>query len=141
MSPDGARGLVVDYKTGRPKKGLLDDSLAGGRSLQLAVYVLAARQLLPEVRRWTAVYEHVSTQRQGPVRRTWDEGEGSCHLGQLVEAAEHIARGVEHGLFLQEPSSCRGCDFRTACPVVDQIAPRKAADPRRAPYDALRGMP
>lgn len=140
VSDDGGEGLVVDYKTGRVPDGIDDDVLRGGRSLQLAVYIVAARVLFPEVRHWTAAYDFV-TERAGFRRVRWDEGQGSERLADLSLAARSVADGVEQGLFPQDPGSCRSCDFTIACPVVDRIAPRKSADPRRAPFDRLRGIP
>lgn len=140
VSADGRSGLVVDYKTGRPKDGLEDDVLLGGRSLQLAVYVLAAHALYPDVTRFTAAFDHVSV--RGPHARVlWDEGEGGRHLRVLEEAVRAVTQGIGHGLYLQEPTSCRRCDFVMACPVVERIAAGKSSDPRRAPYDRLREIP
>jgi RecB family exonuclease len=140
LSADGRSGLVVDYKTGRPKDGLEDDVLLGGRSLQLAVYVLAAHRLYPDVRRFTAAFDHVSL-RGERARVLWDEGEDGQRLRILEEAVRSITQGIGRGLYLQEPESCRRCDFSIACPVVDRVAAGKTSDPRRAPYDRLREIP
>ncbi|MBI2893305.1 MAG: exodeoxyribonuclease V subunit gamma [Deltaproteobacteria bacterium] len=141
VAADRSLGLVVDYKTGRPHEGLAPDSILGGRAVQLAIYVLAARARHPDVRRWTAAYDHLS--RAAGIRRiTWDEGEGALRLGDLARAVGLVTEGVDSGLFLQDPSSCAGCQFASACsPAVELVARRKSEDERADPFRRLREIP
>ena len=128
-SPDRSRVVVVDYKTssGAYYRVIEDDPVDRGRLLQLPIYALAARQLVPEARSVAAYYWFVS-----PRARIELLG------GEFDEAAEArfrdvlatIVRGIEQGLFPARPGkdawipgggetyeSCRFCDYNRVCPT------------------------
>ena len=58
VSADGSSALVIDYKTGRSQyyDGLNTDPIDRGRHLQLGVYSLAARALVPTASQIKAAY-------------------------------------------------------------------------------------
>ncbi len=121
---DREEGLViVDYKTGRPRRfGGDSGAFDGGRRLQHVVYTKAVEMLLG--RRVVAVEYHF------PSRR----GENAVHRYERAAYAsgeELIARlldGVAAGRFVptEDVEDCWYCDFRSICRIPEGTT---AADP------------
>ena len=116
LSDDGRRARVLDYKTGRQPRGARDDSLAGGETLQLPLYILAAQQLLPKVTVESARYLYFTLRggyRTISFTRTALDAQRTVLTGMLDTAADMI----RHGIFGQyaTPDGCRNCEFRPIC--------------------------
>lgn len=141
-SPPGFR--VIDYKTGRAWD-TKDASLAGGRALQLPIYLLAAAKLLDMAPAdGDAQYFYVT--RRGDFRRvrfpgaTLTERQGDFHtvIGGL---AEGIGRGDFH-LEPDDGKNCRFCDFNSLCDARRQIfRDRKEEDPLALAFTERSGIP
>jgi RecB family exonuclease len=128
---------IIDYKSGlNRQKGVF----AGGQALQLAIYLLAAADIVGiDVERGTAVYSF-ATRRGGftdhfltgaDLRAKWEIFEGV--LGRIVS-------GVTSGDFHAEPGRhCQWCDFDAACDVGRRRqSERKAEDERRVSFVQMK---
>ncbi|HUJ70931.1 MAG TPA: PD-(D/E)XK nuclease family protein [Verrucomicrobiae bacterium] len=116
LSDDGRRARVLDYKTGRQPRSARDDSLAGGETLQLPLYILAAQQLLPKVTVESASYLFFTLRggyRTISFTRTALDTQRAALTGMLDTAADMIRRGV-FGQYAT-PDGCRNCEFRPIC--------------------------
>jgi hypothetical protein len=137
------RFRVLDYKTGKVRES---KPFAGGKALQLPLYLLAASTLvgLPAAA-GTAQYYFATT--RGAFKRIEFTGaELEVRSEELASIIATIADGAEHGFFAQNPGRgrehCRFCDFRMACEQgVERIAARKASDPRGEAYRAMASDP
>ena len=128
VSEDGARALVIDYKTGSPGPyaSLNDDVIDRGRRLQLGVYSLAARAVAPGAGRIEAAYWFVTNRggfRFAPARLA-DMGD-EASMDRLREGIGTIVRGIRSGAFPANPGprswrgageNCTFCDFDSLCP-------------------------
>jgi RecB family exonuclease len=131
---------VIDYKSGKRRHNLKVD-LAGGRALQLPVYLLAAAKLYPHIdlRRSAAQYCHVT--RAGNWSRC--EFDGAALLTKqedLREILDTILAGCRNGIFPRCPegNSCGNCEYSSVGdPRRDALWQRKQSDPR---LDAFRQM-
>jgi hypothetical protein len=128
------RVKVIDYKTGA---GALygNDSLRGGRTLQLPLYVLGARHLFgsePAVE--GAEYFFVSGGRRGArVRFTSEAVDG--RMEDLETVVRTIVDGVEAGIFFAFPGdSCEYCDYSQACGPCGTLFERKRTDERAGAF-------
>jgi len=125
FKPDGSL-VVRDYKTGRAPT---DDGglFRGGRQLQIPFYVKAASRLFPERTVSEAFLDYVDGGRMvafDPARATGEEF--VVFLRELMDA-------LASGLFVQDASACRFCDFTRVCGPQGLIASRqqrKRRDPR-----------
>ena len=148
VSAGGRSALVVDYKTGSasPYRALDDDPIDAGKRLQLGVYSVAARALLPgaDVR---AAYWF--TTNRGGFRRAPSSG---FDLGdertaeRFREGIETIVSGIGAGMFPANPgppgrwgpSNCAYCDFDSLCATRRvELWERKKSDPGLAGYVRL----
>ncbi|MFO7898797.1 MAG: PD-(D/E)XK nuclease family protein, partial [Planctomycetota bacterium] len=131
LSDDGLR--VIDYKTGR-KRGRTN-AFDGGRSLQLAVYLLAADRLRPGRRGRDARYAF-ATRRGGFRTVRFDREALDDRMADLERIITTAERSLEAGVFVCTPATrhCRYCPFAAACgPNRELIFERKKDDPRLAP--------
>ncbi len=124
----GDTAVVIDYKTGSsaPYRGLEEDPIDRGRRLQLGVYSLAARRMVPNVGLVKAAY-WFTTNRGGFALHpkqflNVDESETSERFRYGVTT---IVDGVRAGVFPAnpgplgregKPENCRYCDFDSLCP-------------------------
>ncbi len=137
----GGTFRIIDYKTGKNRlKGVFD----GGRALQLALYLLAAAQLIElDVTTGTASYEF-PTRRGDFGSHTLAGVDLDAQRGDLDAVLGRIVGGITAGDFHHEPgnNSCRFCDFQTVCDVRrNQIAQRKSADRRRETFAEMKDVP
>jgi hypothetical protein len=96
--------------------------------VQLPLYVLAARQLVPGAVVAGALCDYVGD--RGQLRRLDDVDEGVARFQRWLKGAIEAMRD---GLFLQEPSACAHCGFTLVCgpaKMIEARRDRKAADPR-----------
>ena len=139
-SDDGMRARVLDYKTGRVSRNVRDDSLAGGETLQLPLYILAAENLLPKVRVDSASCLYF-TLRGGyrTVTFTHEALDGQRPaLSHLLDTAANMIRG---GVFAQYATAegCRQCDYRAICGNgILKLYERKRDDPRTEPFWSIK---
>ncbi len=134
--------VVYDYKSSKPSayKGLDDDPVEGGATLQLGLYAEAAKarhapDAAVDARYW------LMTTRGGNAKPgyPWTED----RRARFLDVAEAIVDGIEAGAFPANPGdydayfgsnkNCRWCDFDSVCPK--DRADHQAAtsqDPRAA---------
>jgi RecB family exonuclease len=125
---------VIDYKTGRRGK-TKHDTLASGRTLQLALYTLAVSRLeivgrdaLP----WQMGYWHLretgfasdarqSRQKEGSPLSPLDEAVWESLVRTLEEVIPRLAIGIRSGRFVvhnDDPDCTAGCPYNTVCRVA-----------------------
>lgn len=126
-SPDGTKAVVIDYKAASPRgfTGMKSDVLDRGRRLQLPIYALAAKQLVPRAEQLAAYYWLVDPRYAMELKgdRIDDEVEAKFH-----EVLETVVGGIEAGLFPAHPGddtwrpntgptfeSCMFCDYDRVC--------------------------
>jgi ATP-dependent helicase/nuclease subunit B len=146
-APDGSRVVVLDYKTGSivRYRGLHDDPVQAGRSLQLPLYALAARQRFGDVPT-AAAYWFVSERadyRRFPV--VLDDRT----TARFTEVLDAVADGIEAGVFPGNPgredgrrrhAHCGICPYDRVCPRDRmQTWERAQGDPALEPYRRLAG--
>lgn len=132
---------VIDYKTGSNWQNLKSGKLAGGKALQLPLYLRAAAQLILG-RPWTeGEAQYFFSTRRGGFERVVTAGD------QVDEADfERVVGGfsdaINHGTFFAKPGErpCMYCDFQSVCPAVhdhEAQAERKSQDQRVIDVTAL----
>ena len=138
----GTAFRVIDYKTGsrRTKAGAV---FAGGRALQLPLYLHAAADVILG-RDWrVGSAEYFFSTRKGSFARVQMSGD---RLAEHREEFERIVAGfsqaIAAGTFPARPEErkCDWCDFRSLCPAWsdhEAQVERKVGDPRVA---ALREL-
>ncbi len=129
---------VIDYKTGKGTK-FKDNSLRGGTTLQLPLYVLGAQSLLGDkVKVVDAQYYFVTGDKRG--RRVYfTEAALRERMADLIYIVGAVARGVESGLFFAYPGdSCRYCEYKMACLPAQAVFERKQSDPRAQEFLRIR---
>ena len=146
VTTDGSEVLVIDYKTGRASyyDGLEKDPIDRGKHLQLGVYSLAAKELVPGAARFRAAY-WFPTSRGGFKFAPGDFLEiANPDVGQRFrEGVNLITSGIRKGAFPANPGpftnnkyeNCRFCDFDTLCPSRrEDVWERKKRDELAAGY-------
>ncbi len=151
ISPDEASALVIDYKTGSnySYRRLNDDPIDQGKRLQLGVYSLAAKILVPSATRVRAAYWFTTT--KGEFRfypREYFDIEDPETARRFRYGVSAAVDGIRGGVFPANPGSpdrgkpanCQFCDFDSVCPSrrVD-IWERKKTDPLLTAYRKLAG--
>ncbi len=134
LTKDGKRARVRDYKSG--KKIGKENDFQGGRTLQLPLYLYAARQLLGRLHKCIEVEsaEYYFLKSGKPVG--FEGSELKAKEAKLQEILKTIAGSIEDGVFIAVPDGqCRYCDFKMICGNWTQILfDRKAEDPRVKRY-------
>ena len=127
VSTDGKSAFVIDYKTGSngSYRNLQNDPIDKGKRLQLGVYSLAARKLVPDATKVRAAYWFTTTRGQFQIFPKayfdMDDEETAQRFRYGVSA---IVEGIHRGVFPANPGSsdqgkganCRFCDFDSLCP-------------------------
>lgn len=137
VSADARHARLLDYKTGK----LIRGQFAGGTSLQLPLYLFAARALRPDLHWVSAEYVYVNpTGKKAPPAfsaDTWPES--LTALRRIVSALVH---GIRSGCFSATPDSCSPCPFPLICGTqVEARFTRKQEDPRLDWWRRVRAMP
>ena len=131
--PDGAL-VLRDYKTGRAPR---DDGgvFRGGRELQIPIYVLATRMLFPDRPVAEAFLDYVNGGRPVPF------DPGSVAGEEFRRLLGDMTGAIADGCFVQEPASCKWCDFTATCgpqPLLELRQRFKRGDARVVRYLRLR---
>ena len=128
-SPDGARVVVYDYKTGRPRDdGLEDDPVCAGQRLQLPIYGLAAASDRDD-EEVHAYYWYTRAETLEKARKGYrlDDSVRS----RFVDVLDTIVDGIDHGCFPAYPGvrdydprvqretfqNCLWCPYDRLCPL------------------------
>ena len=106
---DGAV-VIIDYKTGKPRTQEDADE-----SLQLSIYVLAARE------KWNYRVDHLifyNLEENAPVITRRSE----VQLQETADAIEKVAGNIMEGKFEATPGRhCSFCAYRNLCPATEKI--------------------
>jgi ATP-dependent helicase/nuclease subunit B len=140
LSDDGARARVLDYKTGKLPRGVRNDSLTCGETLQLPLYILAAQQLLPKltVESASALY---CTLRGGYQTITFTRAALENRRAELIHLLETVAGMIGRGVFAQYATAegCRYCRFRPICGNgILTLYDLKREDPRMETFRTIK---
>lgn len=147
------RARVIDYKSGRSKasknKDSGDVSLAGGRQLQLPIYLLAAAQAFGlDVAGVDASYFHINRDVREPL--TLSGAALQVRRGDFDDILAVIGDSMRAGLFPPRTSpaqvsgkreNCAFCDYKFVCPARVAIQEdRKQGDPSLATLHRLKDI-
>lgn len=134
LTRDGKRARVRDYKTGRVLAKPND--FQGGTTLQLPLYLYAARRLLGRLHRGIEVDSAEYYSLKDGKRVPFSGSVLEARKGDLHAILETIAGSMEEGVFIAVPDGyCRYCDFKIICGSWTQILfDRKAKDPKVKRY-------
>ena len=134
----GESGLqVIDYKTGKVR--IDEKNLQQGISLQLSIYIMAAKELFqsPHLNEIQALYYYVT--RQSEYKRVKFSGKELHDKYELLqEVVTVIADGIKEGNFFPSPderSKCKYCDYLGVCGTdIQRVVNHKAEDQRYKKY-------
>jgi ATP-dependent helicase/DNAse subunit B len=137
---------VVDYKTGKATPKFKENDLMQGTSLQLVLYLKAARVILGRIHKGIEVdyAEYYSLGQSGRKRHIrFDSGRlGACQ-DQLTAILNTIADGIEAGLFFAYPGeACRTCDYDRICGGTTErefVYDLKSDDKKISAFRAVKG--
>jgi ATP-dependent helicase/DNAse subunit B len=137
LTKGGKKARVRDYKTGKVLAKA--NEFQGGTTLQLPLYLYAARQLLAPLYKGIQVdsAEYYSLKDREPI--PFEGSQLDERESELQEILKTIAGGIEEGVFIPVPDdqNCRYryCDFRMICgPWTRVLFNRKLKDPRVKRY-------
>jgi ATP-dependent helicase/DNAse subunit B len=125
---DGGGLVLRDYKTGKAPMDNDASLFKGGRQLQIPFYILAAQEIFPGEKVVEAFLDYVNAGRQvafSPAKAT-----SATFRALLLRIADLMG----HGVFMQEPSACTFCDFKSVCGPNPVLESRKR---RRRLHDPL----
>jgi RecB family exonuclease len=136
----GTAFRVIDYKSGSNRqKGIFN----GGRALQLAIYLLAAADIVGiDVEHGRASYSF-ATRRGGFSEHTLSGRELDAARENFNGVLGRIVAGVGSGDFHAEPhpNECKWCDFDSVCDIGRRrIAERKSEDGRGVTFAEMRAV-
>jgi ATP-dependent helicase/DNAse subunit B len=137
LTKDSKRARVRDYKTGRVLAKPYE--FQGGTTLQLPLYLYAARQLLGRLHKGIQVESAEYYYLKGVKPVPFEGSQLDERESELQGILKTIAEGIEEGVFIPYPDdqNCkyRYCDFRIICGSWAQILfNRKSKDPRVKRY-------
>jgi ATP-dependent helicase/nuclease subunit B len=146
VSRDGRWVRVTDYKSGR-LSGYAGDSLGGGTTVQLPLYMLAAERLLgqrhPGIRAHSGRY--LSVDRTGGHKQVTFSAEAlAARQGELRQAVSTFLQGAERGVFFAYPQErvCEFCDYQLACGEGREARfERKKGDATAADFRRMKELP
>ncbi len=143
LTGDGAAARVTDYKTGGMGRYRVD-SLQGGTTVQLPLYMIAAEKLLsgsrPGIRSEEARF--LSVDRKGGFKTVGFTAEALDRRREdLARVLTTFLNGVARGVFFAYPGpeTCRYCEFKLACGEGREARfARKRGDATAADYLRMR---
>lgn len=139
LSPDGRRGRIIDYKTGRPQL-IEDGEFKGGEALQLPLYLYAGSRELKDVELVSAAYSYV-TERAGYRRVLFTTEKWAEKLKTLKAVVRGLVRGIRSGIYPASPSTCRPCSYPLICGhAAGALHDRKRLDRRTRFLERIREM-
>ncbi len=135
---------VIDYKTGKVR--VKEKTLKEGISLQLAGYIIAAKELLQlkDIQEIDALYYYVT--RQEEYKKVEATGRDlAAKIPFLQKVLEVICRGILEGKFFPYPADngdrCSWCEYRVICGKdVEEVFRYKASDPLIADFLEVEGF-
>ena len=125
---DGGGLVLRDYKTGKAPTDSDASLFKGGRQLQIPFYILAAQEIFPGEKVVEAFLDYVNGGR--PVAFPPAKATSATFRALLLRIADLMG----HGVFMQEPSACTFCDFKSVCGPNPVLESRKR---RRRMHDPL----
>jgi ATP-dependent helicase/DNAse subunit B len=133
---------IVDYKSGSTPYSKTD--IVEGRSVQTALYTLAAEQLLGNVKVVESVYLHIpSREKSGKIERNNPKINADEILAGALKAVNDAAEHIRAGRFPNAPSKMDGQSFKCArwCDLSDlcQVTRRSVRKGREMMGKSLRG--
>ncbi|MEI6082944.1 MAG: PD-(D/E)XK nuclease family protein [Verrucomicrobiota bacterium] len=140
FSTTGHHARVLDYKAGKLPRGLKNNSLAAGETLQLPLYLLAAEQLLPGVTVDDASYLYF-TMRGGYRAVKFSHAALDDRRAELTGLLQTASDMIRDGVFAQHATveNCRNCDFRPICGNgVLKLTERKTGDERLGAFQHIK---
>ena len=140
LTRDAKKGRVRDYKTGRILARSND--FQGGRTLQLPLYLLAAKQLLQPLHKGIDIESAEYYSIRDGTSVIFEKSQLDEKEGELQEILETLGKGIEEGIFIPVPDhqDCRyrNCDFRMICGSWSKMVfESKSKDPRVKRYLTL----
>jgi RecB family exonuclease len=135
LSADGRSFRVVDYKSGSATD-YANNTLRGGRRIQLALYLWAGQHVFPGLRPHSGIYEFLTA--KGDYKEVVLEAEEWKEMEDKLRLILRECRdGIVRGRFPAFPSKdlCGHCEVWTLCGSgMERRAERKSTDP------ALEGL-
>ncbi|OFW34760.1 MAG: hypothetical protein A3F70_07245 [Acidobacteria bacterium RIFCSPLOWO2_12_FULL_67_14] len=129
------RVRVIDYKGGK-YVWEDEDEFRGGRSVQLAIYVLAAAAAYPKHEVTESRYYYSTAYGRFRVKRVEGTDAARNTLRQVLTALDDT---VAAGTFAPVADDCGFCDYQAICgPHREHRAARKKGDPRLAAFYRMR---
>jgi ATP-dependent helicase/DNAse subunit B len=131
ISPDGKRGRVIDYKSGKAYSS--SNELSGGDNLQLPLYMIAAEWILKnrhkDIRVEESEYYHLMQDSKRHVG--FDRETLEARTDELANILDTIVDSIDAGLFFARPGKyCETCDFVFICGGYRQtLFDMKSGDP------------
>jgi ATP-dependent helicase/DNAse subunit B len=134
LTKDGKKARVRDYKTGKVFAKAND--FQGGTTLQLPLYLYAAKQLLDRLHKGIELESAEYYSLKDGKRVGFEGAELRAKETKLQEILKTIAGSIEDGIFIAVPDGqCRYCDLKIICGSWTQILfDRKSKDPRVKGY-------
>lgn len=134
LTKDGKRARVRDYKTGKVLAKAND--FQGGTTLQLPLYLYAAKQLLGRLHKGIQVESAEYYSLKNGKRVGFEGSELMAKEAKLHEILNTIVASIEDGIFIAVPGGqCGYCELKIICGTWTEILfERKAKDPRVKRY-------
>jgi ATP-dependent helicase/DNAse subunit B len=134
LTKDGKRARVRDYKTGKVLAKAND--FQGGTTLQLPLYLYAARQLLGRLHKGIQVESAEYYSLKNGKRVGFEGSELKAKETKLHEILNTIVASIEDGIFIAVPTGqCGYCELKIICGTWTEILfERKAKDPKVKRY-------
>jgi RecB family exonuclease len=129
------RVRVIDYKGGKCVWED-EDEFRGGRSVQLAIYVLAAGAAYPKHEVTESRYYYSTAYGRFRTKQIEGSDEARNTLKQVLTALDDTVAG---GAFAPVADDCDYCDYQAICGLnKEPRAARKKGDPRLAAFYRMR---
>jgi ATP-dependent helicase/DNAse subunit B len=137
VSQDGTRARIFDYKSGKVLRG----RFAGGTTLQLPLYLFAARVARPDLQWASAQYVYLNSESRTNTPEFTAEN-WSASLPVLQQIVSTLTQMLRTGCFIPTPDTCRPCAYPSVCgSQVAACFTRKHQDAHLAPLWQLREIP